>query len=80
MLEFQYAIQQLLVLRFLPVHIGVAMQSLHQMREMQDLTLAAPPARETLALQGCSLRQQTCSWQDFRSIADSAIDRNAVFH
>jgi len=62
------------------VHIGVAMQTLHQMREMQDLTLAAPPARETLALQGGSLRQQTCSWQDFRSIADSAIDRNAVFH
>lgn len=60
------------------VHVKIAMQTLQQMREMQDLTLDAPPARQILPLERCETEEHSCSWKDFKSIADSAIDRNAV--
>jgi hypothetical protein len=55
------------------------MQTLHQLREMQDLTLAAPPARETLTIEGCGADGALCSWEDFRRIAESATDKASIF-
>jgi 4-phytase/acid phosphatase len=61
------------------VRITVAMQTLRQMREMQDLTPGAPPARQILTLEGCGAAGLTCSWKDCQHIANAAIDRGAVF-
>jgi 4-phytase/acid phosphatase len=61
------------------VRVTVAMQTLHQLREMQDLTLAAPPARETLTIEGCGADGALCSWEDFRRIAESATDKASIF-
>jgi hypothetical protein len=55
------------------------MQTLRQLREMRDLTPAAPPARETLTVEGCGAGAQLCSWGDFRRIADAAIDKDDIF-
>lgn len=60
------------------VRITVAMQTLRQMREMQNLTPDAPPARQVLMLEGCGAQGFTCSWKDFQHIADAAIDLKAV--
>jgi len=57
------------------VRVTVSMQTLRQMREMQDLTPSAPPAREALTLQGCEATTQTCGWKNFMQIADAAIDK-----
>jgi 4-phytase / acid phosphatase len=61
------------------VGVTVAMQTLRQLREMRDLTPAAPPARETLTVEGCGAGAQLCSWGDFRRIADAAIDKDDIF-
>jgi 4-phytase / acid phosphatase len=60
------------------VRVTIAMQTLPQLREMKPLTLNAPPARETLTLQGCAAAKQGCPWEDFRRIADAAINTKAV--
>jgi len=61
------------------VRVTVAMQTLHQMREMKGLTLKTPPAHATLALQGCNVHEGPCPWAGFRRVADRAIANNDVF-
>jgi len=61
------------------VRVTVAMQTLRQMRQMQILTEASPPAHATLALQGCNVGQTACSWIGFRRIAGQGIDNKDVF-
>ena len=61
------------------VRVTVTMQTLQQLREMPKLTLAAPPAQETLSLQRCSGAAHSCGWVGFQHIADAAIDNNNVF-
>lgn len=60
------------------VRVTVAMQTLLQMREMQVLTPATPPANATLAMRGCDVREDECPWAGFRRIAKLATDANAV--
>jgi len=60
------------------VRLTVAMQTLRQLRDMPDLTVAAPPAHATLTLKQCATHDGVCAWEDFRRIADQTIDRNAV--
>ena len=60
------------------VRVVVAMQTIPQMREMLPLTLSTPPVRETLKLQKCPAASQGCRWEDFRRIADAAINMKAV--
>jgi 4-phytase / acid phosphatase len=57
------------------VRITVAMQTLNQLREMQNLTPATPPARTTLILPGCPAQATGCEWEKFRGVADQALDR-----
>jgi 4-phytase/acid phosphatase len=61
------------------VRVTVSMQTLRQMREMEELTLAAPPARKTLSVQGCGPESNGCSWEDFRKVADGVIDKDDIF-
>ena len=56
------------------VHAAIAMQTLHQLREHDDLSPAAPPAHEALKLRGCRGRNDACGWEDFRMIVDEAVD------
>jgi 4-phytase/acid phosphatase len=60
------------------VRVTVAMQTLRQLREMQDLTLASPPARETITLNGCGTESASCAWESFRRIAGTVIDKDYV--
>jgi 4-phytase/acid phosphatase len=60
------------------VRVTVSMQTLRQMREMQDLTPASPPAHEHLMLKGCRAETHACQLEDFVRIVDGAIDRNNV--
>ena len=60
------------------IRVSVSMQTLRQMREMQALTPAAPPARRVLTLQGCGAKAQACDWSDFVRIAEADIDRKNV--
>jgi 4-phytase / acid phosphatase len=60
------------------VRVTVSMQTLRQMREMQDLTPAAPPAHEVLRIDGCGAESQACRWQDFEGILNAAIDKSSV--
>jgi 4-phytase / acid phosphatase len=59
------------------VRVTVAMQTMQQLRELSSLTVASPPAHQTLELPAC--RVAACPWQEFQRIADTAIDTNAVF-
>jgi 4-phytase/acid phosphatase len=61
------------------VRITVTMQTLQKLREMPALTMAAPPARATLSLPGCTSAMHSCAWQSFLHITDAAIDKNEVF-
>jgi hypothetical protein len=47
-------------------------------RKMQNLTLASPPAHAAPTLQGCGAESTSCAWEDFKHIADAAIDKNNV--
>jgi 4-phytase/acid phosphatase len=60
------------------VRVTVAMQTLRQLREMQDLRLATPPAHATLSVRGCNLREGGCPWAGFLRIAGHAMDRSDV--
>jgi 4-phytase/acid phosphatase len=60
------------------VRVTVAMQTLRQMREMQAITAATPPAQKTLTLSGCDVDKPICEWKTFLKIADHAIDKNSV--
>jgi 4-phytase/acid phosphatase len=60
------------------VRVTVAMQTLKQMREKQDLSFSAPPAHQTLLLDGCSAEAQACRWEDFERIVDTSIDAESV--
>jgi 4-phytase/acid phosphatase len=48
------------------VQVSVAMQTLRQLREMPELTIAAPPVRETLSIPGCEVPDKSCEWERFR--------------
>jgi 4-phytase / acid phosphatase len=61
------------------VRVSVAMQTLRQLRDMPALTMAAPPARETLSLPGCPASGDACGWAEFKRIVDAAIDTGDVF-
>jgi 4-phytase/acid phosphatase len=58
------------------VRVKVAMQTLRQMREMEILSRASPPAQETLTPLGCDTVQKVCGWKSFQKIVDRAIDKN----
>ena len=61
------------------VRVAVGLQTLRQLHEMPELTLAAPPAHELLALPGCAEPQRACGWQVFQRLAHAAIDTSNVF-
>lgn len=54
------------------VRTKVAMQTLHQLRELLPLTPADPPAIQTLVPAGCTVRDNSCSWQQFLSLSKQA--------
>jgi 4-phytase/acid phosphatase len=58
------------------VRVTVAMQTLHQLRTMPELTPSAPPAQATLSLPGCA---SVCSWDAFSQVTQKAIDQEALF-
>jgi 4-phytase/acid phosphatase len=60
------------------VRVTVAMQTLQQLRTMQDLTLAAPPAYKTLDLRGFSSESEWCPWDSFNKTVDAAIDKRNI--
>jgi 4-phytase/acid phosphatase len=53
------------------VRVTVAMQTLNQMRQSRELTLAAPPDGEVLMVQGCDAKSQssteTTSFKRFKT-------------
>jgi 4-phytase/acid phosphatase len=61
------------------VRVTVAMQTLKQMRDVQELTQSAPPAREVLTPNGCGAKTHAWCWEDFQGIVDAAIDKKSVF-
>ncbi|WP_162539577.1 histidine-type phosphatase [Granulicella sp. WH15] len=54
------------------VRVRAAMQTLQQMRDMQTLTLAAPPAHKMLNLPGCSAKADACGWEKFSQVVKTA--------
>jgi 4-phytase / acid phosphatase len=60
------------------VHIKAATQTLHQLRTMQILTLAAPPAQQGLTLEPGHDEMHGVAWEDFKRIADAATGNNAA--
>jgi len=54
------------------VKTAIAMQTLHQMRKLQDLTLADPPANQSITPRGCSENTSSCSWQQFLDLSKAA--------
>ena len=54
------------------VRTRIAMQTLHQLRELSPLTAADPPATQTLVPAGCRASAGNCSWQDFLSLSSQA--------
>jgi 4-phytase/acid phosphatase len=57
------------------VHVSIAMQTLRQMREVQELTLANPPAKQVVTVEGCTGKQHSCNWEEFRAIAETATKK-----
>jgi 4-phytase/acid phosphatase len=53
-------------------------QTLDQMRDTIQLTLATPPERVPLFIPGCGLADESCTWATFLSTVTSAIDPDAV--
>lgn len=60
------------------VRVKVAMQALHQLRTMDALTLANPPASTTITLSGCSEKESSCSWEQFLNLSQKATDTKIV--
>lgn len=60
------------------VRVVVSMQTLHQLRELRDLTLDSPPQGTEIALPACKESGNACAWPAFQSAVDSAIDSNFV--
>ncbi len=54
------------------VRVKIAMQTLRQMREVQPLTLANPPVKQTLDLPACGEGKRACTWDEFRTAAGVA--------
>ena len=61
------------------VRPAVAMQTLRQLRDMPQVTAAAPPASMEMEVPGCTAANTSCEWKDFYRIADTALDKNHVF-
>lgn len=61
------------------VRVTVAMQTLNQMRQSRELTLAAPPDGEVLMVQGCDAKSPACKWVAFMKSVEAVIDRNDIF-
>jgi 4-phytase/acid phosphatase len=61
------------------VRVTVAMQTLNQMRQLRELTLAAPPAGEVLMVQGCDAKSPACKWEAFMKSVEAVIDKNDIF-
>ena len=59
------------------IQVAVAMQTLAQMRDLQDLTPSNPPAREQLVLQDCT-QGGGCKWDDFLHIAQAPVETSAA--
>jgi len=55
-------------------------QTIEQMRSLTPLTLAAPPAKEDVAVAGCESAKASagCSWETFVTTLQSAIDNRFV--
>jgi 4-phytase/acid phosphatase len=55
-------------------------QTLEQMRNATPLTLAAPPAKEDVALTGCESATQStgCPWEAFERTLQKAVDKRFV--
>ena len=60
------------------VRVSVAMQTLDQMREKQELTPASPPAHQVLTMEGCGGESEQCRWENFIRHVDAVIDQNSV--
>jgi 4-phytase/acid phosphatase len=54
------------------VRVKVVMQTLHQLRENEQLTATNPPANLVVSPRGCSQQTSSCSWQEFRTLSMSA--------
>ncbi len=54
------------------VRTRIAMQTLHQLRELSPLTVADPPAMQTLTPAGCTARDGGCRWQEFLTFSRQA--------
>lgn len=61
------------------IRVTVAMQTLRQLRDMPNLTAAAPPSHAILTLPGCRVDAKVCGWDDFLHLADDAIDSSDIF-
>ena len=61
------------------VRVKIAMQTLNQMRQSRELTLAAPPAGEVLMVQGCDAKSPACMWESFMKSVEAVIDKNDIF-
>jgi len=51
------------------VRATVAMQTLKQMRELRELSLDTPPAREVLTVDERGTEANTCRWDDFQVLS-----------
>jgi 4-phytase/acid phosphatase len=60
------------------VRLAVSLQTLHQLRELRDLTLDSPPQRAEIALPACKEDGNACPWVAFQSAIDTAIDSNFI--
>ena len=54
------------------VRTKVAMQTLHQLRELSPLTPADPPAAQTVVPAGCTANGNRCGWTEFLSLSKQA--------
>jgi 4-phytase/acid phosphatase len=57
------------------VHVSIAMQTLRQLREMLELTLANPPEKQAVTVEGCTGKKHSCAWEEFRAVADTATGK-----
>jgi 4-phytase / acid phosphatase len=57
------------------VHVSIVMQTLRQLREVQELTLANPPAKQVVTVEGCAGKKHSCAWEEFRTVADTATKK-----
>ena len=62
------------------VRITTSLQTLSQMRNLDDLTLSAPPAQQTVRPSQCVHLAGGCSWLSFRALALSATSPGAATH